>query len=179
MGRTGRWFASEHPAVTADIMTMAKALASGYPLSAVASTREIMDSWPPGAHGTTFGGNPVACAAACATIDAIEEGKILENASRVGRHALARLRSLMETYPFIGDVRGVGLMIGAEFVKGDKSPDAGRLGRVIKACLEKGLVIVECGKDKNIARFMPPLITTTDEMNTALDIFEDALEECS
>jgi 4-aminobutyrate aminotransferase len=174
-GRTGRWFACEHFDVTPDIMTMAKAIASGLPLSAIASTREIMKKWSPGAHGTTFGGNPVSCAAACATIDTIEKEGLLENTKTVGEFALARLRSLQKEYLPIGDVRGLGLMIGIEFVKEDKSPDAELLKKILKSCLENGLIIVECGGDKNIARFMPPLITKKAEMEKALSIFAGAV----
>ncbi len=120
VGRTGRWFASEHFGVIPDIMTIAKGIASGMPLSAVAARREIMAKWPPGAHGTTFGGNPVACAAAIATISVIEEEKLLENAASVGGYAMERLKDMKERHPSMGDVRGLGLMVGIEFVKGEQ-----------------------------------------------------------
>ena len=129
---------------------------------------------PPGAHGTTFGGNPVSCAAACATIDTIEKENILKNAQEVGAYALKRLSAMQTRCPSIGDVRGLGLMIGVEFVQKDCSPDKALLDRVMKRCLKKGLIIVECGVDKNVARFMPPLITTKAQMDAALGIFEDA-----
>ncbi|MBI5561815.1 MAG: aspartate aminotransferase family protein [Deltaproteobacteria bacterium] len=175
IGRTGKWFACEHWGLSPDIITIAKGIASGFPLSAIGASRDIMTKWSPGAHGTTFGGNPVACAAASATIDAIEKESILENAVEVGRYAMTRLSELQAGCPAIGDVRGLGMMIGMEFVKPDKSPDREYLEKVTKRCLDKGLIIVECGIDKNIARFMPPLITTAEQMKAALDIFEEAV----
>ena len=174
-GRTGSWFACEHFGVVPDIMTMAKGIASGFPLSAVASTGEIMSKWAPGAHGTTFGGNPVSCAAAVATIDKIRADGLLENAVRVGSYATGRLCMMQEKHPFIGDVRSLGLMIGAEIIKEDGGPDRGLLGRIMKKCLDAGLIIIECGSDKNIARVMPALTITETEMKEALDIFEEAL----
>ncbi len=174
-GRTARWFASDHFGLKPDIITMAKAMASGFPLSAVGSSKEIMSRWAPGAHGTTFGGNPVACAAAVATIDKIEDEGLLENAEKTGRYAMERLRSMAAGLGSIGDVRGLGLMIGVEFIKKDGSPDRGYLEKVMNRCRENGLIIIECGVDKNIARLMPPLVITQNEMKTALDIFEEAL----
>ncbi|HLC17897.1 MAG TPA: aspartate aminotransferase family protein [Thermodesulfobacteriota bacterium] len=175
MGRTGRWFACEHFGVRPDVMTIAKGIASGFPLSAVGSSRDIMGGWAPGAHGTTFGGNPVSCAASKATINVIEGEKLLENARNVGSYAMDRLAAMRKKHPFIGDVRGLGLMIGVEFVRDDCSPDRERLDKVIKKCLALGVIIVECGVDKNIARLMPPLTIKESEMSSALDVFEEAL----
>ncbi|MBI5560910.1 MAG: aspartate aminotransferase family protein [Deltaproteobacteria bacterium] len=174
-GRTGRWFACEHYGIKPDIMVMAKAIASGLPLSAVGSTRKIMERWSPGAHGTTFGGNPVSCAAACATIDAIEKMGAVENARKVGEYALGRLTALKGRCRQIGDVRGLGLMLGVEFVKEDKTPDAEVLKNVLRGCEDRGVIMVECGKYKNIARFMPPLTVKKGEMEKALDIFEESI----
>ncbi len=175
-GRTGRWFACEHFGLRPDIMAVAKGIASGLPLSAVGASSSIMKKWPPGAHGTTFGGNPVSCAAALATIDSIEKKKLLDNAVKAGRCAVERLLAMRDRHPsLIGDVRGLGLMIGIEFINDDRSPSKERLAKVIGRCLERGLIIVECGIDKNIARLMPPLIVTGKEMQKALDIFEEAL----
>ncbi len=176
MGRTGKWFASEHFGIVPDIMTIAKGIASGMPLSAVVSRKEIMQAWPPGAHGTTFGGNPVCCAAAIATIDAIEEEGMLENALLVGDYALKRLRSMQTSHECIGDVRGLGLMIGIEFVKAGE-PDPDGLRDIFRRCLDKGLVLLECGVDRNIIRLAPPLLTTVAEMERGLDILEEALQE--
>ena len=176
-GRTGTWFACEHFGIIPDIMTIAKGIASGFPLSAIVSTKKIMSKWPPGAHGTTFGGNPVSCAAGSATIDTIISGRLLQNAAMVGNHALKKLKVMQKKYPVMGDVRGLGLMIGIEFIKKDKSPDSEFLKRVLNKCYKKGLLLIECGIDKNIIRFMPPLITTIKEMETALDIFEEAVAQ--
>lgn len=174
MGRTGRWFASEHFGVEPDIMTLAKGIASGMPLSALASRKEIMATWPPGAHGTTFGGNPVSCAAALATIAAIQEERMLENAAATGAYAMERLHELRRGNNRIGDVRGLGLMIGIEFVR-EGMPDPEGLQDILRRCLDKGLVLVECGVDKNIIRLAPPLITTREQMGEALGILEEAL----
>jgi len=177
MGRTGKWFASEHFGVVPDIMTIAKGIASGLPLSAVASSKAVMSQWPAGAHGTTFGGNPVACAAAIATIKVIESEGLLENATLRGGHAVSRLREMQSRYPCVGDVRGPGLMIGIEFVTGDKQPDTEGLKKIVERSLEKGLVLLESGVDRNIIRFAPPLIVTEEEMGRGLDILEEAIGE--
>lgn len=174
-GRTGKWFASEHFGLKPDIITLAKGIASGFPLSAVGASAKVMSKWPPGAHGTTFGGNPVSCAAAYATIDVMERDGVVENAANVGSSAIKRLKELQKEHPFIGDVRGLGLMIGVEFVKRDGAPDKERLTTVVERCLKKGLIIIECGVDKNVARLMPPLNIGIEEMDKALDIFEEAL----
>jgi 4-aminobutyrate aminotransferase len=174
IGRAGRWFASEHFDIIPDIMTIAKGIASGMPLSAVASRKEIMTEWPPGAHGTTFGGNPVSCAAAIATLKAIEEEGLLENAGLVGGYALERLKAMENKYPCIGDVRGLGLMIGIEFVK-DGKPLTEGLKKMLDYCLEKGLILIECGVDKNVIRLAPPLIVKKEEMEKGLDILEEAI----
>jgi len=174
-GRTGSWFASEHFGIVPDIITMAKGIASGFPLSAVGSTEEIMSTWGPGSHGTTFGGNPVSCAASVATIDKIRAEGLLENAVRVGSYAAGRLSRMQERHGFLGDVRSLGLMIGVEIVKEDGGPDKALLERIMKRCLDAGLIIIECGTDKNIARLMPALTITELQMQEALDIFEEAL----
>jgi 4-aminobutyrate aminotransferase len=176
MGRTGKWFASEHFGVVPDIMTVAKGIASGMPLSAVASKKEIMEKWPKGAHGTTFGGNPVSCAAAVATIGIIEKEGLLAKALQTGGHTMTRLRSIQERYRAIGDVRGLGLMIGIEFVTDAGEADTVGLNKVIRYCLEKGLVLLDCGVDKNIIRLAPPLVVKTEEIYKGLDIFEEALK---
>ncbi len=174
IGRTGRWFASEHFGVVPDIMTVAKGIASGMPLSAFVSTKGIMGKWPKGAHGTTFGGNPVSCAAAIATIESMQKEGLLENAQRMGEHAMRRLRAMQERFPSLGDVRGLGLMIGIEFVKGGL-PDTAGLRKVMDFCLEKGLILLDCGVDKNIIRLCPPLSVRSEELDAGLDILESAL----
>ncbi len=175
MGRTGRWFASEHFGVVPDIMTIAKGIASGMPLSAVASKREIMKEWPPGAHGTTFGGNPVSCAAAAATIDVIEKEGLLERAGDIGAHTVDRLREVQGRCGGIGDVRGLGLMIGIEFVREGLEPDTEGLRRVIDYSRGKGLILLECGVDRNIIRLAPPLVAAKGEIDRAMEILEEAI----
>ena len=177
MGRTGRWFASEHFDVMPDIMTIAKGIASGMPLSVVASKKEIMSGWPAGAHGTTFGGNPVSCAAAIATIDVIEREKLLSNAASVGSHALKRLNKMKERYSCIADVRGLGLMIGIEFTDKKGKPFTEGVRKILSYCLKKGLILIECGADKNVIRLAPPLIIRKDEMNKGLGIIEEAIRK--
>ncbi|HXX53079.1 MAG TPA: aspartate aminotransferase family protein [Thermodesulfovibrionales bacterium] len=175
MGRTGKWFASEHFGITPDIMTIAKGIASGMPLSAVAARREIMEKWPPGAHGTTFGGNPIGCAAAIATLNAIEGEGLLDNATRVGNYALQRLREMGTKYSCMGDVRGLGLMLGIELVKDNGKPHTAGLKQITDRCLEKGLILVECGVDKNVIRLAPPIIVTEEQMEKGLAILEKAI----
>ncbi len=176
MGRTGQWFASQNFGVVPDVMTIAKGIASGMPLSAVVSNRRIMSRWPSGAHGTTFGGNPVSCAAAIATVEVIQQEKLLDNARKVGKVALQRLRSMKERYQVIGDVRGIGLMIGIEFVKGGR-PFTQGLKKIMDYCLRKGLVLIECGVDKNVIRLAPPLVIKQAEMDKGLDILEEAIRK--
>jgi 4-aminobutyrate aminotransferase apoenzyme (EC 2.6.1.19) len=137
IGRTGRWFAIEHWGVTPDAIASAKGIASGLPLGALIGRADIMDL-PPGSHASTFGGNPISCAAALATIEVIEEEKLLENATRVGDYALKRLKEMQEKYPAIGDVRGKGLMIGAELVKEDGSPAPELLRTVLEKAFKMG-----------------------------------------
>jgi 4-aminobutyrate aminotransferase len=175
MGRTGRWFASELSGVVPDILTVAKGIASGFPLSAVAARAEIMEQWPSGAHGTTFGGNPVSCAASSATIDVIREESLLEKTSSRGDMILDRLRRLSVKHPVIGQVRGHGFMIGIEFVQPDCAPDTASCEKVINYCLEEGLILINCGIDRNIIRCIPPLTTTDQELDTALTIFEEGV----
>lgn len=176
MGRTGEWFAAGRYGVTPDIMAIAKGIASGFPLSAVAAGREIMGKWLPGAHGTTFGGNPVSCAAAIATIDAIEEEGLLESSSRISVPARERLARISRSYPVVGDVRGSGFMIGIEFVTETGAPNRGACEKVVEFCLERGLILIGCGLERNIIRFIPPLIATEEEIQGALDIFEDGVK---
>jgi 4-aminobutyrate aminotransferase len=173
MGRTGKWWAIEHFDVEPDIITMAKGIASGMPLGACLARKSVM-TWTRGAHGNTFGGNPLSCAAALATIDLIEE-QYMENAETVGQYALDALEEIMARHPRVGDVRGLGLMIGVEFVKDRKSKvaDDALRDRVIELAFERGLILLGCGK--SVIRFAPPLSITGAEMDEGLAIFEEAL----
>jgi len=175
-GRTGRFFALEHYDVTPDILIMAKGLASGLPLSGIAARRELMERWEPGSHGGTYGGNVIACAAAEATIRVLQDEGLVENAARLGKKLLARLRALQERYPGLGDVRGLGLMVGVEFVvPGGRTPDKDRAKAVQQVCRESGLLLLTCGTEGNVIRWIPPLIIGEKELEQALDIFEGAL----
>jgi 4-aminobutyrate aminotransferase len=177
VGRTGKWFCCEHSGVVPDIMTVAKALASGFPLSAVTSSKGIMNRWELGAHGTTFGGNPVSCAAAGATLQAIREEGLLQRAEATGERALAFLEELASKHPCIGEVRGKGCMIGVEFVDANGAADGRLCGDVLEECFVKGLLLIGCGVKRNVARFMPPLNVTTEELEEGLAIFAAALGE--
>lgn len=175
-GRTGRYFAFEHFDIIPDILIMAKGLASGLPLSCIASKSQTMNQAPPGSHGGTYGGNALACAAAAASIKIYEEEKLLENAAQLGEKLLDRLKEFKVKYPSIGDVRGLGLMAGVEFVKpGGKTPDKEKAVAVRNACVGNGLLILTCGTYDNIIRWIPPLIINEEQLEEGLRIFEHAL----
>jgi len=176
IGRTGKMFAIEHWDVEPDIVCSAKALASGLPLSAMIAREEVM-SWPPGAHGSTFGGNPVACAAAHATLDVIQEEGLMENAIRIGERLMQNLRELAEESRLIGDVRGLGLMIGVELVRDKVTKEAAKkeTEQVVYECFKRGLLTLPCGPSS--IRFSPPLTITEEQADTAFEIFAQALAE--
>ena len=167
IGRTGKMFAIEHWDVEPDIICSAKALASGMPLSAMIAKDEVM-TWPPGAHGSTYGGNPVCTAAAMATLDVIEEEGLMENATVIGHQLKSDLEALAKTSKMISDVRGLGLMIGVELKKDIKATE------IMVKCFNLGLIVLPCGS--NSIRFSPPLNITADEAKTAFNIFSQALE---
>ena len=176
MGRTGKMFALDHhEGVKADIVCMAKGLGSGMPIGACTAKADIMD-WHKGAHASTFGGNPVALTAALKTIELLEGG-LVENAREVGAYLENGLRQLMDKYDCIGDVRGLGMMLGVEFVKDKESLEADPelRDRVEMACFNKGLIILGCGS--NSIRFSPPLILAKENVDVALEIFDEAIEE--
>jgi len=175
-GRTGKWWAAQHAGVVPDIQVMAKAIASGFPLGAVSSRRDLMEKWAPGAHGTTFGGNPVSCAAACATIDAIRDEGMIENAALMGACLQARLRALQAECPAIGEVRGLGLMVAVEFVHADGSPDGVAAEAVRANALERGLLLLTCGVHEHCIRFIPPLNISAAELDEGTAIFAEAVE---
>jgi 4-aminobutyrate aminotransferase len=176
-GRTGKWFAQEHFGVTPDIMTVAKGIASGLPLSGVFSRLDLMKKWQTGSHGGTYGGNPVACAAGVATIRAMRDEDMPGNAARRGLQLMTGLRKLQEEYPIIGDVRGLGLMIGTEFTVKGKPADKSITKAVVHACEEHGLLLLSCGTYDNVIRWIPPLVVSEAQINDALGIFAEALKE--
>ncbi|MEZ4769313.1 MAG: aminotransferase class III-fold pyridoxal phosphate-dependent enzyme [Caldilineales bacterium] len=178
-GRTGKWFAYEHFGVQGDIVTIAKGLASGLPLSGIVASQEIMARWPAGSHGGTYGGNVVASAAAVATIQAIREENLLDNAVQRGAQLTRGLRHLQEEYPVIGDVRGLGLMIGTEFRDAAGRPDKKTAKAVSAGCLERGLMLLTCGPWDNTVRWIPPLVVTGEQIDQGLSIFADELAEAT
>jgi 4-aminobutyrate aminotransferase len=174
-GRTGKWFAMQHSGVEPDIVCMAKGIASGMPLGICMARAEVMD-WVPGSHASTFGGNPIAIAAALATMDILDR-EAISNAAHVGGQILERLEGWKKTHPLVGDVRGRGLMIGLELVldKATREPAAALRNRVEELCFEKGMLILGCGETS--LRLCPPLVVSEGEATVALDILEEALTE--
>ena len=176
VGRTGKMFACEHWGVAPDILTSAKGLGSGLPIGAVVAKKSIMAQWKRGAHGNTYGGNPIACAAANATLDLVEGG-YADNAARVGAHFMNRLGELARRYPCIGDVRGRGLMIGMELIEtdGSRRPARALCDAVITRAFHNGLLLLSCGT--STVRFMPPLNTSIAEVDEALELLDASLDE--
>jgi len=175
-GRTGRWFAGEHFNVVPDIITAGKGIASGLPLSGVFASKELMKKWPTGSHGGTYGGNAIAMAAGIATIRAMCEEKMLENATERGVQLQTGLRKLQEEYSNIGDVRGLGLMIGTEFVDTTGKPDKTTVKAVVNKAEAEGLLLLSCGTYDNTIRWIPPLNVTSGEINQGLEIFTHSLK---
>lgn len=174
VGRTGKMFCAEHSGVKPDIMTLAKGLGSGLPIGAVVARASLMKQWKKGAHGNTFGGNPVSCAAANATIDLVREG-LAANAAKVGAHFMKRLHEMKADYPCIGDIRGHGLMIGVEMIEKDGSPAREMVDRLLYRGYKNGLILLSCGV--STLRFMPPLTVTEAEVDEALTYLRQSLDE--
>lgn len=174
MGHSGKWFACEHFGVSPDIITIAKGIASGLPLGACVASKEIMDRWSPGAHGSTFGGNPVSCAAAIATIEVIKKEKLLQNAAKQGAYLKKKLSQLQMQYPkLIKEVRGLGLMLGVDF------GDSEIVKKIRNHCLAKGLVLIATGGEGTVIRWLPPLNVNREQIDKALNIFTLALANVS
>ncbi|MFS4415640.1 aspartate aminotransferase family protein [Maribacter sp. 2307ULW6-5] len=177
-GRTGKFFCYEHANVSPDIIVMAKGLGSGLPISAVAASHGLMDKWPPGTHGGTYGGgSAIACAAALATIKTLKGEGLVANSQERGEQLMRGLKKIQRKFPQMGDVRGLGLMVAVEFTSENGNPDAGTTAAVVKLCLEKGLMLLSCGTYKNVVRWIPPLVVTAYEISDALNIFQSALNE--
>ncbi|HKP47447.1 MAG TPA: acetyl ornithine aminotransferase family protein [Pyrinomonadaceae bacterium] len=176
MGRTGKMFASEHYDVQPDIVCIAKGIGSGLPIGACVARADLMD-WKPGAHASTFGGNPVCIASALKTIELLQNG-LVENSAKMGAYLKQGLERLKSKYDCIGDVRGLGLMIGVEFVtdRTGNKPDADMRDRVEVACFERGLILLGAGA--NSIRWSPPLIITKENIDVALEIFDEAVSSC-
>jgi len=174
-GRTGKFFAVEHTQTIPDVLLMAKGIASGLPLSGLAARQELMSKWRSGSHGGTFGGNAIACAAAVATIQAMREEKLVENAAARGAQLMTGLRKLQAEFPSIGEVRGLGLMVGVEFGK-PGAPDTATTKAVDKAAFERGLMLLTCGTFDNVIRWIPPLVVNEQQIDEALNLFASALD---
>ncbi len=175
-GRTGEWFTTDVYGVIPDVLVMGKAIANGFPLSAIGASRELLEKWPPGSHGTTFGGNPVACAAAAATIEALAD--VVPQVPKLSTHSFDRWSELADRHPTIGDVRGLGLMIGVELVGEDgHTPNAAAFAHVASHAREEGMFILSCGPDGNIIRFIPALSVSTDELDLGIDILDRGLSD--
>ena len=176
MGRTGKWCAIENWKVEPDVVCMAKSIASGLPLSAIVAKAKVMD-WEVGAHATTFGGNPVACAASSAVLDVIKNERLMENAVKQGNYIMKRLNEVKETSEILGDVRGKGLMIGAEIVENKKTKASApkKAEEIIMRSWKRGVAVITCGK--STIRIAPPLTITKDLVDSALDILIDTMTE--
>jgi 4-aminobutyrate aminotransferase len=177
--RTGRFFAVEHTGTAPDIMCLAKGLGNGMPVAALVARREVMERWHPGDHGTTYGGNPVACAAAVAVIRTIQREGLVERSARLGDAVLERARAWPGICPRLTDVRGLGLMIGLEFSTPEGRPDGGVVTRIRERALEDGLLLLNCGGDDNVIRLIPPLTIPEAELDQGLEILERALGSCA
>jgi 4-aminobutyrate aminotransferase len=160
-----------------DIMTLAKSIASGLPLSAVVATSKLMNQWEPAAHGSTFGGNPVSCAAGIATLDVFMREGIIENAAVRGAELMRRLRELQRRLPVIGEVRGLGLMVGVELVNQDGSANKDLQKKVRQVCLDSGMVVLSCGPHDNVLRLVPPLNLSQAELDEGWEILNGAFQE--
>ena len=171
-------FACQHFDVRPDILAVAKGIANGFPLSATASSRELMSRWLAGSHGTTYGGNPVACAAALATLEVLQDENLLDNAKKMGKIFLDGLAKLQEQFEIIGETRGMGLMVAMEMIVpgGGKIPNPRAAMDVLENCLERGLLGYMAGLHGHVVRFMPPLIVTKGQIQQALEIIEASLE---
>ena len=177
--RTGRLFAVEHTDTRPDIICLAKGLGNGMPVAAMAATPEVMGAWHPGDHGTTYGGNPVACAAVVAVIRTIRSEGLVERSARLGDAVLERARGWPAINPRVADVRGLGLMIGVEFTTAGGGPDPQTVAQVRAAALEAGVLLLNCGTDDNVVRLIPPLTIPEDELDAGLDIIEASLAACA
>lgn len=178
-GRTGRFWGMDHSEIAPDVLITAKGLASGFPLSGIAASTELMSKAWPGSQGGTYGGNAVACAAALATLDVIQEERLVANAATQGARLLDGARRIGDENPRIGDVRGLGLMIGTEFVTANGDPDPDTAKAAQQAAAARGLLLLTCGPWMNVVRMIPALIVDSDQCDTALQIWSAAVAEAT
>ena len=176
-GRTGKMFAYEHAGIEPDVIVMAKGLGSGLPISCIGASRELMAKWKPGSHGGTYGGgSTLAAAAALETINILQEELLAENSIKRGDQLQKSLKELQKEYPVVGDVRGLGLMVATEFTANDK-PDKETAKAIQKACLARHLLLLTCGTYENVIRWIPPLIVTEQQIDQAVSLFREAIDE--
>jgi 4-aminobutyrate aminotransferase/(S)-3-amino-2-methylpropionate transaminase len=178
-GRTGKMFACEHSGLEPDLIVLAKSLGGGLPLAAVVGRSELMDATKPGGLGGTYGGNPVACAAALAVIDVLIQDELPARAAKLGARARARMQAWAERFPCVGDVRGVGGMVAMELVsdRSTREPAASLTNDVLRLCHSRGLALLKAGLHDNVIRLLFPLTTSDAQLDRGLDIIEDALAE--
>jgi 4-aminobutyrate aminotransferase / (S)-3-amino-2-methylpropionate transaminase / 5-aminovalerate transaminase len=177
-GRTGRWFATEHEGVVPDLVTTAKGLAGGMPLAGVTGRAEVMNTVHSGGLGGTYGGNPVACAAALGAIEAMREGDLVNKAAHIGDVLLDRLSRMRALHPEIGDVRGRGAMFAMEFVQpGTLEPDADLAKKIAATCHANGVVILTCGTWGNVIRLLPPFVISEELLGRGLDVLTEAVNQ--
>lgn len=175
-GRTGKFFDFEHSGIVPDIIVMAKGMGSGLPISGIAASKTLMAEWEPGTHGGTYGGgSAVPLAAALATVQTLQDENLVENAAKMGERLIAGLRKLQGQYPFIGDVRGRGLMVGVE-ITAEGGESKSLTSAIQKACLDQDFLLLTCGTYGNVIRWIPPLIVNAEQIDEALDIFQYALK---
>jgi len=180
MGRTGTMFAIEHWGVEPDLITVAKSLGAGMPIASVVGRKEIMDSVHPWGLGGTFGGNPVACAAALAVLEAFEEEDMLAKAKSLGKTLKDRFETWQKRFKIIGEIRGLGAMLGLALVKGDqRKPAAEEAKKLAAFCLERGLIILVCGTYSNVVRVLVPFVITAEQLQKGLKILEEGLAAVS
>ncbi|MCE5207091.1 MAG: aminotransferase class III-fold pyridoxal phosphate-dependent enzyme [Chloroflexi bacterium] len=178
-GRTGKWFGHQYEEIEPDIMVMAKGLASGLPLSAIAARSELMEKWITGSHGGTYSANAVSCAAAAATVRVMREENLIENSRQMGEILMRHLKAVKDDFPCIGDVRGRGLMIATEFTTPDGEPDTHMAKTVWKLCLDNNLLLLTCGPYGNVIRWIPPLVINEKHITEALQKFQAALDRAA
>jgi 4-aminobutyrate aminotransferase len=177
IARTGKMWAFEHAGIVPDVVCVAKALCNGMPIGAIVSSRELQERWGVGAHGTTFGGNPVSCAAGVAVMKTIAEQGLVSNAATRGDELMTALKGVMAADERVGDVRGRGLMVGVELVKdrASREPDTETSEALVLACAEQGLLVLNCGTHHNVIRFLPPIDVTSEEIGRGVELFAAAL----
>ncbi len=173
--RTGKFFAYEHFGVVPDILCLAKAIANGLPLGAVVARKSLMEKWSVSTHGGTYGGNPVCCAASLAVIETMQKEKLAEKATETGAHIVSRLKEMQEKSNIIGDIRGLGMMIGVEIVNEKGDPDHATCMNIMKECLNNGLLMINCGIYDNVIRLIPPLNISRSDVDKGLNILEGVI----